>query len=428
MTQPRKTSWFAAIAPGILVAATGVGAGDLLTASLAGSRVGVALIWAALLGAALKWTLNEGLARWQMATGATLLEGWFDRLGAWIQWLFLGYLLIWSFAVGGALVNACGVAGAGLFPFGDAQDAKIVWGIVHSLAGMALVLIGGFRLFEVLMAVCIGVMFVAVTASAVLVPGTDWAEVAAGLVPRQLPSADEMPWVIGVLGGVGGTVTLLSYGYWIRERQRTGEAGVRACRIDLTIGYAMTAMFGAAMIIIGSHAQLKKGPTMALELAGVLEHALGPGGRWIFLAGFWGAVFSSLLGVWQSVPYLFADFLSLRKATSPPRRDVDFARTPAYRAALVAIAVIPLPLLWRNVQQVQVAYAVLGAMFMPLLAATLLYMNNRTAWVGARFRSGWLINAVLVITLAYFTFEGGRKIYQEIGAKPAPALKTAPKR
>jgi hypothetical protein len=32
----------------------------------------------------------------------------------------------------------------------------------------------------------------------------------------------------------------------------------------------------------------------------------------VFLLGFWGAVFSSVLGVWQSAPYLFADFVALR--------------------------------------------------------------------------------------------------------------------
>jgi Mn2+/Fe2+ NRAMP family transporter len=36
--------------PGILVAATGMGAGDLLTASLGGSAVGVAILWAAVVG------------------------------------------------------------------------------------------------------------------------------------------------------------------------------------------------------------------------------------------------------------------------------------------------------------------------------------------------------------------------------------------
>jgi len=71
-----RASWVSVIGPGLLVAATGVGAGDLLTASIAGSRAGLAVLWAALAGGLLKWTLNEGIARWQLATGTSLLAGW----------------------------------------------------------------------------------------------------------------------------------------------------------------------------------------------------------------------------------------------------------------------------------------------------------------------------------------------------------------
>jgi len=81
----KQRGWIAAVAPGILIAATGVGAGDLLTGSLAGSAVGLVILWAAAVGAVVKWFLNEGIARWQMATGTTLLEvgprTWAARFG-----------------------------------------------------------------------------------------------------------------------------------------------------------------------------------------------------------------------------------------------------------------------------------------------------------------------------------------------------------
>jgi len=92
----RRFAFLAVLGPGILIAATGVGAGDLLTASYAGSRHGLVLLWAAWLGAVLKWFLNEGIARWQMATATTVLEGWTERLGRWVRWVFLGYLLVFG--------------------------------------------------------------------------------------------------------------------------------------------------------------------------------------------------------------------------------------------------------------------------------------------------------------------------------------------
>lgn len=47
---------------------------------------------------------------------------------------------------------------------------------------------------------------------------------------------------------------------------------------------------------------------MVIGLAEQIELAIGSFGKWIFLIGFWGAVFSSMIGVWHGIPYLFADF------------------------------------------------------------------------------------------------------------------------
>ena len=387
------------------MAATGVGAGDLLTASFAGAQTGLILLWTVVIGALFKWGLNEGIARWQMATGTTLLEGWNDRLGGWIRWVFLVYFVFWTLMVGGALISACGVAGEGLFSIGEAGTSRIVWGIVHSLVGLGIVLVGGFRFFEKIMTLCVAVMFAGVLVTALLLPH-DWGSVASGTLIPRLPEGS-LSLVLGVLGGVGGTVTLLSYGYWIRERGRKGEEGLRTSRIDLAVAYTATALFGMAMILIGSRIEIGgKGTDVALQLAAQLESVLGPFGKHLFLIGFWGAVFSSLLGVWQSAPYIFADFIHTGKRSKP----ADLTRTGAYRACLFAIAILPTSLLWFSVKQVQIAYAVMGALFMPLLALTLLLMNNRTDWVGPRFRNPLFINLILAVTRLVFLYIGSREI------------------
>jgi Mn2+/Fe2+ NRAMP family transporter len=395
----------AAFGPGLLVAATGVGAGDLLTGALAGSAAGLALVWAVPVGALLKLGLAEGIARWQMATGETLLEGWSTRLGRPVRWLFAAYLFGWTLFTGSALAGACGVAGTAILPLGDDPHAsKVIWGAVHALAGWALVRAGGFKLFERTMALFVGVMFVSVVAAAAL-SVSDWGELLRGLTRPSVPDGST-GWLLGLLGGVGGTVTLLSYGYWIREEGREGGEGLAISRVDLAAGYGATALFGVAMVIVGSGVALERGPMMALALAGQLEAVAGPAGRWLFLVGFWGAVFSSLLGVWQGVPYLFADFVRSRPSSSREQGETDVTRTAPYRWYLAAIALLPLPLLALPVREAQLAYAIFGAFFMPFLAVTLLYMNNRTRWIGRRFRNGVAANAVLLVTLALFAWIG----------------------
>jgi Mn2+/Fe2+ NRAMP family transporter len=397
------------LGPGLLVAATGVGAGDLITASLAGSEVGLVVAVAALVGALLKWTLNEGIARWQMATGTTVLEGWIVHLHPIVQWTFITYFFMWSFVVGGALVNACGVAGASLLPLGSEATSKAVWGVAHSVLALVLVLRGGFKWFESAMAVCVAVMVAGVIVTAVLLLASPPSAAAADAAHRS--ASDVSRWALAVLGGVGGTVTLLSYGYWIADRGRRGAEGLLACRIDLGVGYAMTALFGVSMIVIGSRVAITgQGAGVALDIAGRIGSVLGPVGHGLFLLGFWGAVFSSILGVWQSAPFLFADFLSLRRSRRSGPSGTEVRDTgPAYRGFLIVLALASLVWLWAPVRTVQLVYATLGAGFLPFLAVTLLVMNNRRSWVG-ELRNGWTINALLAATLLVFSYLGLRGI------------------
>ncbi|WP_152053193.1 Nramp family divalent metal transporter [Tautonia marina] len=418
MTSSGRPSLLPLIGPGLLVAATGVGAGDLLTASYAGSKAGMALVWAVVIGCVFKWALTEGLARWQMATGTTLLEGWATKLGGWIRWVFLAYLLLWSLITGGSLGKACGVAGDGLFPLGDRATSQAIWTVVHALGGLFLVWVGGFKTFERIMAVLVASMFVCVILAAALL-GPDFEAIARGLTRPTIRSGD-LPYAVGLLGGVGGTVTLLSYGYWIRESNRSGLEGAKLCRIDLAIAYAATGLFGIAMLVISSRITVdRQGAEVALLLADQLQEAAGPVARLVFLVGFWGAVFSSLLGVWQSAPYLFADFRQLSKGDTDAIVDVDLDQTRAYRGYLVAIAVVPLVLIQLSVRHVQLAHAVLGALFMPLLAVTLLILNNREDWVGRSFRNRWGSNLLLILTLVTFAGIGIADLLSRFGGGAA---------
>jgi Mn2+/Fe2+ NRAMP family transporter len=407
--EPR--SRWAAIGPAILLTATSVGAGDILTGSLAGSQAGLAVLWAVPAGVVLKWTLTEGIARWQMATGMTLLEGWVLKLGRWIQWVFIAYLLLFTVVTAGMLSSACGIAGAALVPLGGLDESRLAWGVIHSLAGAAMVLWGGYELLKKVLGVCVGAMFATVTLTAVLLR-PNWTDVARGLIPTQ--SDGSGAWVVGLIGAIGGTMALISYGYWIREEGRTGRAGLVECRFDLLLSYAVIGLLGIAVVIVGSRVQVSgRGAGLAVLLADQLALALGPPGKWIFLVGFWAAVFSALLGVWQSLPYLFADFLRLRRgAVAADGIEKDLSSSRAYRGYLILQATVPLILLRWPVPQLQLAFGFTGAMLLPLLALTLLLMNNRRQWVGEEFRSGFVINAVLAIALAFFGYMGLREIGQ----------------
>ena len=398
----------AVIGPGMLVAATGVGAGDLATAGFSGAQLGTAVLWAVALGGAFKYLLNEGLARWQLSTGTTFIDGVTRHLGRTVAWVFLPYLVLWSYFVGAALMGACGVALYAIFPvFAEASTGKLVFGIVASLAGLLLVRAGGFRVFESVMAGLIGLMFVSVLGTAVILwPGLG--PVARGILVPSIPDASDggLAWTIALIGGVGGTVTILCYGYWIREKGREGASWLRTCRLDLGVGYAMTVLFGLAMVIIGSHVSVSGGGAdLLVRLADALEGAAGPGMRWVFLAGALAAVFSSLLGVWQAVPYLFADVLrGLRNAP-----ESDLSSTRAFRLFQLALATVPMLGLLTSFRQAQLLYAIAGAAFLPLLAVALLLLNGRSALVGG-LRNSQVVSLGLLLTLGFFVWAGVRAL------------------
>jgi Mn2+/Fe2+ NRAMP family transporter len=404
MSTKPKLSFWAVLGPGLLLAATGVGGGDLATATFVGGVLGTTVLWAVALGAFMKFVVTEGLARWQLATGETIIEGVARRLGPVVIWIFLPYFLLWSFFVGSAQMSANGVSLHAMIPvFEDANIGKIVFGVLSSLAGLAIVLRGGYRGFDIAMRVCIGVMFVTIATTAVaLWPGTG--PVLRGLLVPTISRTDPeaIVWTVSLIGGIGGTLTVLSYGYWLREVGRTSPEDLRTCRIDLAASYFMMALFGILMVIVGQTVKLEgEGTGMLIVLSDRLGEELGPAGKWLFLVGTFGAVFSSLLGVWQAAPYLFAECwrLGVRRDPNP----VD-TRAPTYRWFLIVLAVVPMLGLLASFRDVQQIYTFIGAYIFPALALVLIVFNTRSAWVGQRFKNHPVTIVMLAAVLLFFTW------------------------
>ncbi len=405
------------IVPGLLIAATGVGAGDLATAAFAGGHLGVAILWAVVLGGLFKFALTEGIARWQLVNGESFIDGLSKRLDQPFVWVFLIYLVLWSFFVGSALISANGVAMHSLLPVFDPEVGKVVFGITLSVIGLLVVRIGNFALFEKVMSISIGIMFMVVITTAILLwPGTE--AFLKGLFIPSIPNLDSngLAWTVALVGGVGGTLTIFSYGYWIHEKQRHSVEDIKTCRLDLAFGYSATVIFGMAMVIIGSTVPVDgKGTGLLLNLANGLEQELGDSGRWLFLVGAFFAVFSSLLGVWQAVPYMFADVVRhldrknknsqvLSKQETLPK----LSQAQSYKWFQLALAILPMLSLCVSFQEVQKLYAIVGTFFMPFLAMALLYFNNQKGM--QTNKSGVFINLLLWVTLVFFSYVAWQKL------------------
>ena len=397
------------IGPGLLVAAAGIGAGDMVSATLGGASWGLALLWVVVLAAFLKRSLTEGIARWQLATGTTAIEGWCQQLPWIVRATFGVYLVIWTVSVSSALASASGLGLANLTNGAVPRP----WGAVaHSIIGGGFVLVGGFAWFERIMKVLIGTMFFSIVACAVLTFG-DPGEVLGSLLVPRIPAGAGLS-VLSVLGGIGGSVTMLAYNYWLREENMVGPKWLRHVRADITVAYIFTAVFGISVMIIANRAFHLPGVQVTnaqavTKMAETLAQIIGPIGFWAYSVGFWAAVFASLLACWQSIPYLFADYYGLmRRYDRPVRARLTQVTSGPYRLSLLFVTLVPIPFAFLDQPLFLIkAFTIIGSLFIPFLAGTLLYLNNYRIPVDSGVpKNSWLTNAVLISALVLFAVVG----------------------
>lgn len=397
------------IGPGILAAAAGVGSGDLVATMVAGSRYGMVLLWAAVLGTVLKIALAEGVGRWSLGSGLTMLDGW-RRLGYWATVFFGIYIVIWGFVYGATAMSAVGLPLNALFGGLTVQ----YWAMIAGVLGLALVWAQRYHVFEKFITVLVLLKFVTVVSVAILVL-PDLGDVSGELIPT-LPDGS-IVYVLTLIGGVGGTITLAAYGYWMLAKGWRGTGWLSMMRLDNAVGYVMTGIFVIAMLIVG--AAMLRGQNLTeddkglLTLGNELGERYGEGARILFLLGFLAVTSSSLLGVWNGVSLMFADWTRTIRlphgamAESASAEHARYApgeaeRSLPFRGYLIWLTIPPMLLLMlQRPFALTIVYGVLGAAFMPFLSITLLLLLNSKR-VATEARSGWLSNLLLIATSALF--------------------------
>ncbi|WP_371788898.1 Nramp family divalent metal transporter [Streptomyces griseoaurantiacus] len=398
---PRKSSW-RYIGPGIVVAATGVGAGDLVATLIAGSNFGYTLLWAAVIGCVVKIFLAEACGRWHLATGRTLFDGW-ASLGRWTMWFFAVYAVIWGFVYGAAAMSSSALPLQALFP--DVMGLEW-WGIASGLVGLVFVWFNKYDVFEKVMTILVGVMFVVTVYLGIRVT-PNLGDAFAGLLPVLPDEKDSVLNTLGLIGGVGGTITLAAYGYWVNAKGWTNAGWMKVMRLDNRVAYATTGIFVIAMLLVGAellhsaNIAIASGDKGLIQLGDILEQQYGTATGKLFLIGFFATSFTSLIGVWHGVSLMFADFLARQRGEREARGDELASgrreKSWTFRAYLLWLTFPPMILLFQDEPfRLIIIYGVLGAAFMPFLALTLMWLLNSSR-TPREWRNGGLSNGMLAI-------------------------------
>lgn len=417
LNEPRVTPGWRKIGPGIVAAATGVGAADLVATLTAGSRYGYMLVWAIVVGVLMKILLVEGVGRYYLSTGKTIFQGW-RTLGPWTSWYFGPYILIWGIVYGATAMSSTALPLAALFPGVDLK----VFAIAAGLLGLALVWLDRYQLIETLMMILIGIMFFTVLLSAFLTL-PNLGEILTGLIPRLPTEEGGMFYVLAMAGGVGGTITLAAYGYWLREKGWNKPKWLRVMRVDNATAYILTGIFVFATMIMGvellhsAGLAISAGDQGLLDISEVLADRYGEVWSVVFLIGFFAASFSSLLGVWHGVSLMFADFWTnfRRPADELDQDDAPTLKSMPARFYMLMLTIATMALLFFDQPIFLILlYGTLGALFMPFLAVTLLFLNNQKRFVPEQFRNKWFHNVFLAITAGVFVAIGANELYEAL--------------
>lgn len=367
--QDPPKSLFAALAkigPGIVLAGSIVGSGELILTTSLGADWGFVFLWLILFSCVIKVFVQIELGRYAISSGQPTLTALDSfpgpRIGAhWLVWWWLFMLLASVFQLG-AMVGLVGQALHMAFPgvspgianslggisssLAEAirQRPEHPWSIMTALAAVLLLLSGGYKRLEwITTALVAGVTLVTVGSVAMLA-GTEYylrpADIQEGFslgVLKLPPVAIAAAFAAFGITGVGAS-ELYAYPYWCLEKGYARSTGrrsddpawaerargwLRVMTLDawvsmvvFTVATVAFYFLGAAVLhrqILGGLMQTPKGPQMILTLSEMYVHIFGGWTKIVFMIGAWAVLFKTLYVASAGHARLSADFLNLAK-------------------------------------------------------------------------------------------------------------------
>ncbi len=297
------------IGPGIILAASAIGSGELILTPRAGALFGLSIAWIILISVVYKLFLTLGLARYTIATGEDIFVGFSHLPGPrnWFVWVMGVIYLIGAVGYSGISL-ACGSALYALFP----SLSMLQWAVIVVVFAYVLLLSGSYNPVEKAAFLLSFVLIVGVLYSlAALRPGAAW--FLQGVLPR-LPAGSGQT-AVSLLGWTAGGTSTLIYSFWILEKGIGGgrtegkdfKGWLSLIRLDTGISYLLMFLISFAFLTIGvmvlSTAGPDGGPLVPAReettsvLSRLLTVATGPQTKFIFLVAAFAILYSTVIGL-----------------------------------------------------------------------------------------------------------------------------------
>jgi Mn2+/Fe2+ NRAMP family transporter len=410
-------AYLRAFGPGIVVALSWVGTGDLIDNSVAGGNYGYALLWVLPLSLVFRFVFVNALGKYPLYNAAqdpSIVRG-IARTHPAFGWLMLVSFVLYTHILLAFTLSGVGVALEGLF----GGLPTFWWSVIGALSVFAVTLKGAYRLIERIFKVVLALMVLTFVVGIALV-GINWGELVKGFafeLPAQQGLFDSGLVASSLVLATLGSMANLFYPEFLREKGWTTPAHRRVQQYDLLFGTMVVLFLGVAVWAIGAEVLFgKQGVSEAGDIAGALGAAVGPIGPYIFYLGLLGAAWTTVAGSLFALAKMVVEALHVVRPGREQRYPGGRTSDPAYRWVIVwgLLAVVwSLPHAPGFVALVVVSH-VLTSPFLLLIVIALIVMLNRADIMG-RYTNSWKENVGLGLVAAFVAVAAVQGIGKAVG-------------
>ncbi|MDF2490055.1 MAG: Mn2+/Fe2+ transporter, family [Pseudomonas sp.] len=399
-SQSRLSRAVKLLGPGIIAVLSWLGAGDLITSSVAGANYGYAMMWVLAVSLLLRYLIVNIIARFQLCNnqGMSILQG-YAQLHPVFAWFMLGYALIMGHLMNAYMIKGAGEALAMLLRI----DYPLLCSMAVVLAVWMLVGRNIYSMIEGVMKVLLAVMTLAFLALA-LMSGPDVVGIVKGTIGFSIP-ADEgvhgaMLVAVSVIGAVAGSVANFVHPYVMRQKGWTGPQHKRVQRNDLLFAVFVGIVINLAIWIVGAEILRPNGIQVNTlgDLGKALEMFFGPIGWYIFFVGVFATLFASISGKTTAFPMLITDAFQHVRPERRERFGKEFHKDPMHKWFMLFILVTPL--VWSipgmpDFVTLTIGVNALNIIGLPVISLGLLIMSNQKSLLNKEYRNNLFENLAL---------------------------------
>lgn len=283
-------NWFRSLGPGIIIAALVFGPSKIVITTMMGAGYNYLLLWVVAVAIFFMIIFTNMSARIGLATQKSLLTTIREKWGPWAG-IAVGigiFLVTASFQAGNSI-------GIGLALSEPTRLSQTFWIIVFNLITISLLFFRSF--YKILEKIMIALVFLMLFAfiTTLILSRPNLMDLMSGFT-FTIPGGS-MGLIIAYVASCFSIVGACYQSYLVQERRRL-KPDVKQSGKESLVGICLLGLMSAVLLICAAAVLYPKGVTIhsATDMAKALEPAFGKYASYIFLAGLFGASFSSLIG------------------------------------------------------------------------------------------------------------------------------------